>query len=532
MTDQDNEPGASPLARLIEMAALALVLALAGGIGVGLLASGALVRPPVTPAASQPAIAWPPAATDPLQRDTAVTPVRDAPPLPLTDQDGRPFDLATLRGTPVLVFFGYTHCPDVCPTTLADVRDALKASPVAFRVVFVTVDPARDDPASLREYLALYQAGFIGLTGTEAQVRAAADAWGVQYARIDSDSASGYSMAHTADAFLLDAAGRLRHRIWFGAGPIVIDDRVARLAAEPMPSFGVPSAPVATPRSPAPTALAGGSPAPEAEVVAVLATTVIRVGNNRLVVTTSDPANHELARPDTAAHFTFRSAADPSAAQIEGDGAQIWVSVGTRGAFVVDASFPAAGSWNATVTLSRDGTSIGTGAFGLTVKERGSTPAVGDPAPVVRTPTAADANGELANITTDVFPDARFYDTSVDALLAAHRPFVLTFYSPAFCPTTACGPLLKNMKTIANEFPEMAFVHVEPYVMSNYGMRLVPDWSTGKLQFNDQAKAYGIPVDPFVFVIDGDGKVAASFELIVGMDEVRAAIRAAQGRGA
>jgi len=119
----------------------------------------------------------------------------------------------------------------------------------------------------------------------------------------------------------------------------------------------------------------------------------------------------------------------------------------------------------------------------------------------------------------------------VDQLLAALRAFVLTFYSPAYCPTTACGPLLKNMKAIASEFPDVTFVHVEPHVMTNYGGRLMPDYSTGQLGLNDLAMAYGIPVEPFVFVVDAQRPIAASFELIVGSDEIRAAIRAAQGGG-
>jgi hypothetical protein len=71
--------------------------------------------------------------------------------------------------------------------------------------------------------------------------------------------------------------------------------------------------------------------------------------------------------------------------------------------------------------------------------------------------------------------------------------------------------------------------YVEPHVMTNYGGRLMPDYSTGQLEFNGLAKAYGIPVEPFVFVVDAQGRIAASFELIVGSDEIRAAIRAAQG---
>jgi len=232
------------------------------------------------------------------------------------------------------------------------------------------------------------------------------------------------------------------------------------------------------------------------------------------------------------AHFTFR-AVDPAVPPIEVDGYFIWVSVGNKGAFVVDVSFPVPGDYTSTIALRKATGPIGAAEFPFSVVGRGSTPAIGDPAPSIHTPTAADPNaGEnLYGSTTAVFPDPRFYQFSVDQLLAAHRAFVLVLYSPAYCPTTACGPLLKNMKAIANEFPDVAFVHVEPHVMTNYGGRLMPDYSTGQLEFNDLAKAYGIPVEPFVFVVDAQGPIATSFELIVGSDEIRAAIRAAQGAG-
>jgi protein SCO1/2 len=524
--------------RLPVIASVVFALAAAGGIGVGLLGVG-LARPPAAPGGDG-GVAWPAATPDPLKRLTAIVPVLPAPALALTDQDGQPFNLASVRGTPTLVFFGYTHCPDVCPTTLADVRDAVKRSPVPVHVVFVTIDPARDDAAAMKQYLSFYNAGFIGLTGSAAEIRRAADAWGVQYARMDNGSANGYAMAHTADAFLVDAAGRLRDRIWFGAGPEVFLDRITSLATRPLPgdsaSFGpAPSvAPLPTPAAtPPPTAAPSGSPAlGSTTVLPMLNTTVIRVGANRLVMTVSDPRNRELAFPGVTAHFTFR-AVDPAVPPIEVDGYFIWVSVGNKGAFVVDVTFPVPGEYTGTIALRTAASPIGGADFPFSVVGRGSTPAVGDPAPSIHTPTAADPNAgaNLYGITTDVFPDPRFYQVSVDQLLAAHRAFVLTFYSPAYCPTTACGPLLKNMKAIADEFPDVAFVHVEPHVMTNYGGRLMPDWSTGQLEFNEFAKAYGIPVEPFVFVVDTQGRIAASFELIVGSDEIRAAIRAAQGAG-
>jgi len=163
-------------------------------------------------------------------RETAYDPPVPAPPLRLTDQDGNPFDLESLRGGPVFVYFGYTHCPDVCPTTLADVRAAIKQSGVPAKVVFVTIDPARDNAAAMQQYVDYYGADYTGLTGSAVQIARAATDWGVSYRQLPSDSANGYPMAHSTETYLLDADGKLRHHLFFGAGPDLIADRLTEVA--------------------------------------------------------------------------------------------------------------------------------------------------------------------------------------------------------------------------------------------------------------------------------------------------------------
>jgi protein SCO1/2 len=163
-------------------------------------------------------------------RDTAYNPSRPAPALALTDQDGRPFDLASLRGKPFFVYFGYTHCPDVCPTSLADLRAGIKESGVDATVVFVTVDPARDDAAAMKRYVDYYQSGFIGLTGTDAAIAEAAADWGVSFRKLEPGTAGGYPIAHSAEAYLVDAAGNLRHHLFFGASAELIARRLREVA--------------------------------------------------------------------------------------------------------------------------------------------------------------------------------------------------------------------------------------------------------------------------------------------------------------
>ncbi|HUO93451.1 MAG TPA: SCO family protein [Rhizomicrobium sp.] len=131
-------------------------------------------------------------------------------PFALTDQNGHPFTDRNLRGRWVLLYFGYTYCPDVCPTTLALMEAALtKLGPDAARVVpvFVTIDPARDTPAVMKTYVAQFGPRFIGLTGSPAAIAAIAHSYRVYYARHPLKG-GGYSMDHSSVIYLLDPEGR------------------------------------------------------------------------------------------------------------------------------------------------------------------------------------------------------------------------------------------------------------------------------------------------------------------------------------
>lgn len=140
------------------------------------------------------------------------------PPVTLTGQDGQPASLADFRGKVALVYFGYTFCPDVCPTTLSTVDKALdllgnKADQV--QLVMISVDPERDTPAVLANYLSSFNPGFAGLTGTPEQIAAAATPFGVYYQKHEGSAATGYLVDHTASVMVLDQEGRLRLLIPF-----------------------------------------------------------------------------------------------------------------------------------------------------------------------------------------------------------------------------------------------------------------------------------------------------------------------------
>jgi protein SCO1 len=146
-----------------------------------------------------------------------IDPGQPAPPLDGLVTATGPFDLAALQGEPTIVFFGYTHCPDVCPATIGELVELVGRRPDV-HVVFVTVDPERDTPEFMGEWTEFLPDSFVGVTGSPTAIKAAADAYGVRYARVDSASAAGYSMSHTAFQYLIDAEGRLRLHFPFGTG--------------------------------------------------------------------------------------------------------------------------------------------------------------------------------------------------------------------------------------------------------------------------------------------------------------------------
>ncbi|HEX3936714.1 MAG TPA: SCO family protein [Xanthobacteraceae bacterium] len=131
-------------------------------------------------------------------------------PLDLQDQNGKPFSDAQMRGEPFLVFFGFTHCPDICPTTLFDMSQMMKAlGPDAGRagVLFITVDPERDTAPVLKDYLSNFDQHLRGLTGSRAQINAAIKEYRVYAKKVPLENGD-YTMDHTAMVYLMDKDGR------------------------------------------------------------------------------------------------------------------------------------------------------------------------------------------------------------------------------------------------------------------------------------------------------------------------------------
>lgn len=147
-------------------------------------------------------------------RGTVLEPPSQAPDFTLTAHTGQPFRLSEQRGKVVLLFFGFTNCPDICPTALNDlavVRRKLGADAEQVQVAFVTVDPERDSLERLQKYVRIFDKTFLGLRGTQAELSPILKAYGATAIRRDlPNSALGYTMDHSAFTYLIDQQGKWR----------------------------------------------------------------------------------------------------------------------------------------------------------------------------------------------------------------------------------------------------------------------------------------------------------------------------------
>ena len=131
----------------------------------------------------------------------------------LPDFDGKVRTLADFKGKVTAVFFGYTQCPDACPTTMAElagIEKTLGADAARVQVVFITVDPSRDTAALLKSYVTNFNPGFLALRGDEAQTQAVAKEFKVFYEKVPGKTATDYSIDHTAGTYIFDTQGRIR----------------------------------------------------------------------------------------------------------------------------------------------------------------------------------------------------------------------------------------------------------------------------------------------------------------------------------
>lgn len=446
-----------------------------------------------------------------------VRPTVPAPALRLTDQDEHPFDLTALRGTPVFVFFGYTHCPDVCPATVGTVGLTMEAFGSPTQAVFVTVDPERDTPAWLREYVRYLETGFVAVTGTPDRIASTAAAWGVRYAKVETGTPGEYSMSHTADVVLIDAVGNLRARFPFGTTAEAMTATlraVAAVTATPAPSATSSVAPTASPTE-----------APVGGLDVTVGSSSIWAGPPGPVILSLAAAGSRIDDPDLALSVQLAST----------DGTPVGPAVvaipvrppgETRVLYVASPAIPSPGWWRLTVSTSRAGITL-VGSTDIAALDPGTTAPIGAPAPTVHTPTLDDVGGIARAVTTDPAPDLRLSRTSTTDALAAHQPFALVIDSWKFKVTSACGRALVMARYLVDRWPADAFIHLEPLRYDVVTDTPVLQGSLADPTLTDPAASWGLAGDPWgatsmpwVFIVDGNGIVRAKAEGVMGTDDV------------
>lgn len=154
-------------------------------------------------------------------RAVDITGAEYARQLSMQDPDGKTRTLADFKGKVTVVFFGYTQCPDVCPTTMAELAQVKKSlGPDGERIqgVFVTVDPDRDTPELLKAYMGSFDPSFVALRGTPEQTAAMAKEFKVFYAKVPGKTEGSYTVDHTAGSYVFDASGKVRLFVRYGSG--------------------------------------------------------------------------------------------------------------------------------------------------------------------------------------------------------------------------------------------------------------------------------------------------------------------------
>ena len=140
----------------------------------------------------------------------------------LRDFNGRLRTLEDFRGKVVVLFFGFTHCPDICPTTMTDLKktmNLLKEKASAIQVIFITLDPARDTEDVLKKFIPTFNSSFLGLTGSESEIDKVTTQFKIFYNKVNDGSKAGYTIDHSAGLYVIDKSGNVKLHISYGEKP-------------------------------------------------------------------------------------------------------------------------------------------------------------------------------------------------------------------------------------------------------------------------------------------------------------------------
>ena len=305
-------------------------------------------------------------------------------------------------------------------------------------------------------------------------------------------------------------------RTWWGIALIV-----AAIACSSTPEA------TATPETTAlvePTAVVTTNPSSTVQVRVALASTDLAVGPNRLVFGVLGDSG-PVRSPNVKARFVYVDG-DATAVLFEAEARFVEWPGGASGVYVIDdVEFDSAGRWGMIVDGVMDDETALIGQSGLVVNQESSSPAVGSPAPRSASKTSADV-ADLSELTTSPIPDPGLYDLSIADAIVAAQTTVVTFATPAFCQTATCGPQVEVLSSLRLRHTESTFIHVEVY--DN------PDEIEGDLsraRISPLMEEWGLVTEPFTFVIDPAGQIAAKFEGFVTEEELEAALLRLPGTG-
>ncbi len=286
--------------------------------------------------------------------------------------------------------------------------------------------------------------------------------------------------------------------------------------------------------TPVPSSFAGWPPNQSYPLIPVPIGSEYAVGQNRVLVNLLDAStNASVAQPELPVQLRFYFlAADAANPAVSADATYMTTIAQLPGLYRATVNLDRAGEWGLEAIENPGKPESLIGRFIFDVREPGSTASIGDAVKPEDTATATDAAG-IAAISTDTNPDPDFYTTSISGALAAHEPFVVVFATPLFCKSATCGPTLDVVKSVAADFKgRLTFIHVEPYELKMTDGHLQPvlDDSNNPIPVQS-VNDWGLPTEPYIFVVDGAGKLSAKFEGIAAADELAAAFEAVANGG-
>lgn len=271
-----------------------------------------------------------------------------------------------------------------------------------------------------------------------------------------------------------------------------------------------------------------GTVVANSDFVPVMVSTELGTGPTRVMITLRDGEGRSLAGPDVTVDERFYDLAASTETPVsEATGTFRWLIPDAKGIYTADADFARAGVWGMEVTGHETGKPDRSARMIFSVREKTDTPAIGADAPASDTLTATDPAAIVA-ISTDQDPDPVLYTLSVKDAIDAGKPFVLVFATPLFCTSGTCGPALDLVRQVMPDYiGRVNFIHVEPYILQITDGRTQPELDvTGHPQPVRAVLEWGLPTEPYVFVVDADGKVADKFEGMAYPDELTTALDA------